>query len=92
MCPVSVIYILPKGQVFFEVFSLIALRSDLLSRGKFWRFDVNFVGTNLFRQSIKIDFNLNYFSFTELLGLFLEKEAQCLLISCLMFSKLAFSN
>ena len=25
------------------------------------RLDVNFVDTNLFRQSIKIDFNLSYF-------------------------------
>ena len=53
-------------------FFRIALRSDLLSHGKFWRLDVNFVDKNLFRQSIKIDINLNHFSFTELLGLSLE--------------------
>ena len=39
-----------------------------------------------------MDFNLNHFSFTELLGLSLKKEVQCLLISCLMFSKLALLN
>ena len=37
------------------VFFRIALRSDLLSQWKFWQLDVNFVGTNLFRQFIKID-------------------------------------